>query len=146
MKALAALAAKTANDEEFLGKINEALLQLQLESAGKSSQLGYRLEDLEASRDILRDFLEVLSRVISQAQRGELASAQTPVELAAEDVLARLDDQGKPREDWLEDINRTIEQLKTEAPIKSNDWALLEQLIDFLDAEFAQDIAAIAKS
>lgn len=146
MRALAALAAKTTNDEEFLGKINDALLQLQLEAAGKSAELGYKPEDLEASRDILRDFLEVLSRVISQAQRGELASAQTPVELAAEDVLTRLDDQGKPREDWLEDINRTSEQLKTDAPIKSNDWALLEQLIDFLDAEFAQDLAAIAKS
>jgi hypothetical protein len=113
MRALAALAAKTANDEEFLGKINDALLQLQLEAAGKSAEMGYKPEDLEASRNILRDFLEVLSRVISHAQRGELSTAQTQVELAAEDVLARLDDQGKPREDWLEDINSTIERAAT---------------------------------
>jgi hypothetical protein len=146
MSVLAALAAKTANDEEFLGKINDALLQLQLEAAGKSVDLGYKHEDLEVSRNVLREFLEILGKVISRAQRGELSTAQTQVELAAEDVLARLDEQGKPREDWLEDINRTIGQLRTEAPIEGGDWALLEQLIDFLDAEFAHDLVALSKA
>ena len=146
MSVLAALAAKTANDEEFLGKINDALLQLQLEAAGKSVDLGYKPEDLEVSRNVLREFLEILANVISRAQRGELSTAQTQVELAAEDVLARLDEQGKPREDWLEDINRTIGQLRTEAPIEGGDWALLEQLIDFLDAEFAHDLVALSKA
>jgi hypothetical protein len=146
MSVLAALAAKTANDEEFLGKINDALLQLQLEAAGKSADLGYKQEDLEVSRNVLREFLEILGKVISRAQRGELSTPQSQVELAAEDVLARLDEQGKPREDWLEDINRTIERLKTEVPIEGDDWALLEQLIDFLDAEFAQDLVALTKA
>lgn len=146
MSVLAALAAKTANDEEFLGKINDALLQLQLEAAGKSADLGYKPEDLEVSRNVLREFLEILANVISRAQRGELSTAQTQVELAAEDVLARLDEQGKPREDWLEDINGTIERLRTEAPIEGGDWTLLEQLIDFLDAEFAQDLVALSKA
>ena len=72
MSVLAALAAKTANDEEFLGKINDALLQLQLEAAGKSVDLGYKHEDLEVSRNVLREFLEILGKVISRAQRGKL--------------------------------------------------------------------------
>lgn len=146
MSILAALAAKTTNDEEFLGKINDALLQLQLEAAGKSVELGYKPEDLEVSRNVLREFLEILGKVIGRAQRGELSTAQTQVELAAEDILARLDEQGKPRADWLEDINRTIQRLKTQAPIESDDWALLEQLIDFLDIEFAQDLVALTKA
>lgn len=146
MSVLAALAAKTTNDEEFLGKINDALLQLQLEAAGKSGDLGYKHEDLEVSRNVLREFLEILGKVIGRAERGELSTAQTQVELAAEDILARLDEQGKPRADWLEDINRTIQRLKTQAPIESDDWALLEQLIDFLDIEFAQDLVALTKA
>lgn len=146
MSVLAALAAKTANDEEFLGKINDALLQLQLEAAGRAKDLGYRGEDLELSRKVLREFLEVVAGVIGRAQRNELSTAGTQAELAAEHVLTQLDEQGKPREDWLEDINRTIERLKTGVPIVGNDWALLEQLIDFLDTELAQDLVALSKA
>jgi hypothetical protein len=145
MSVLAALAAKTANDEEFLGKVNDALLQLQLEAAGRATDLGYRGEDLELSRKLLREFLEVLAGVIGRAQRSELSTAGTQAELAAEHILTQLDEQGKPREDWLEDINRTIERLKTGGPIVGNDWALLEQLIDFLDMELAQDLVALSK-
>jgi hypothetical protein len=146
MSVLAALAAKTTNDEEFLGRINDALLQLQLEAAGRVADLGYKSEDLELSRKVLREFLEVLARVIGRAQRIELSSAGTQAELAAEEILRQLDEQGKPREDWLEDINRTLERLKTGTPIEADDWALLEQVIDFLDTELAQDLVALSKA
>ncbi|MBZ5497775.1 MAG: hypothetical protein LAP85_15335 [Acidobacteriia bacterium] len=146
MSVLAALAAKTANDEEFLGKINDALLQLQLEAAGKASELGYKNEDLEASRKILCEFLDILANVIGRAQRRELSDGRTQAELAAENILSRLDEQGKPREDWVEDIGEAIQRLRVEAPIEAADWALLEQLIDFLDTELAQDLVALSKA
>lgn len=146
MSVLASLAAKTADDEQFLGKINDALLGLQLEAAGKAADLGYDNEELEACRKILHDFLNILENVIHRAQKNELSSTQSQAELAAENILSRLDEQGKPREDWIEDISGTSQRLVTEAPIRPEDWALLEQLIDFLDTELAKDLVALSKA
>lgn len=52
MSSLAALASKSSSDEQLLSSINDALLQLQLEAAGKAADLGYKKEDLELSRKI----------------------------------------------------------------------------------------------
>ncbi len=146
MSVLAALAAKTTHDEELLGRINDALLQLQLEAAGKASAIGYTREDLETSRKILREFLEVLAKLIIGIQRGELAIPKNENERAAENILARLDEQGKPREDWLEDIQTAIRHLDSGAPIETGDWALLEQMVDFLDTELARDLVALSQA
>ena len=84
--------------------------------------------------------------MIGRAQRRELSDGRTQAELAAENILSRLDEQGKPREDWVEDIGEAIQRLRVEAPIEAADWALLEQLIDFLDTELAQDLVALSKA
>lgn len=146
MSSLAALASKTSSDEQLLGSINDALLQLQLEAAGKAADLGYKKEDLELSRKVLAEFLSILSRIIASAQKGQLVSAKSQQEQAAEKILLRLDDQGKPREDWLEDITRTTEHLENKRPIDAPDWTLLEQLVDFLDTELARDLVALSKA
>jgi hypothetical protein len=146
MSILAALASKTANDEQLLGNINDALLQLQLEAAGKAEALGYKAEDLESSRQILSEFLEILLRVIVRAQQGQLAAPDTHEERAAESILLRLDEQGRPREDWVEDIKTAILHLQNAEPITAADWELLEQLVDFLDAELARDLVALSKA
>ena len=146
MSSLAALASKTSSDEQLLGSINDALLQLQLEAAGKAADLGYKKEDLELSRKVLAEFLSILSRIIASAQKGQLVSAKSQQEQAAEKILLRLDDQGKPREDWLEDITRTTEHLENKRPIDPPDWTLLEQLVDFLDTELARDLVALSKA
>lgn len=146
MSSLAALASKANSDEQLLGSINDALLQLQLEAAGKAAELGYKKEDLELSRKVLAEFLSILLRVIGGAQKGQLLAAKSQQEQAAEKLLLRLDDQGKPREDWLEDITRTTKHLETKQPIDAPDWGLLEQMVDFLDTELARDLVALSKA
>jgi len=145
MSSLAALASKANSDEQLLGSINDALLQLQLEAAGKAGALGYKSEDVEMSRKVLGEFLAILVRVIAGAQKGQLLAAKSQQEQAAEKILLRLDDQGKPREDWLEDINKTIKRLESGKPIETPDWGLLEQMVDFLDTELARDLVALSK-
>jgi hypothetical protein len=146
MSSLAALASKTSSDEQLLGSINDALLQLQLEAAGKAADLGYKKEDLELSRKVLAEFLSILLRVIGGAQKGQLLAAKSQQEQAAEKILLRLDDQGKPREDWLEDIARTTKHLESQQLIDAPDWSLLEQMVDFLDTELARDLVALSKA
>ena len=145
MSSLAALASKASNDEQLLGSINDALLQLQLEAAGKAVALGYKKEDLEISRKVLGEFLAILVRVITGAQKGQLLASKSQHERAAEKILMRLDDQGKPREDWLEDIDITMKHLEGSKPIEATDWGLLEQMVDFLDTELAHDLVALSK-
>ena len=146
MSSLAALASKATSDEQLLGSINDALLQLQLEAAGKAAELGYKKEDVELSRKVLAEFLSILLRVITGAQEGRLLAAKSQQEQAAEKILLRLDDQGKPREDWLEDITRTTKHLESKQPIDAPDWSLLEQMVDFLDTELARDLVALSKA
>lgn len=146
MSSLAALAAKATSDEQLLGSINDALLQLQLEAAGKAEALGYRGEDLDSSRKILGEFLGILARIIHGAQTGQLLAAKSQQEQAAEKILSRLDEQGKPREDWVEDIQRTVGHLERSKPIETVDWELLEQMVDFLDTELARDLVALSKA
>jgi hypothetical protein len=146
MSSLAALASKATSDEQLLGSINDALLQLQLEAAGKATELGYKKEDVELSRKVLAEFLSILLRVITGAQKGQLLAAKSQQEQAAEKILLRLDDQGKPREDWLEDITRTTKHLENKQPIDAPDWSLLEQMVDFLDTELARDLVALSKA
>lgn len=146
MSSLAALASKATSDEQLLGSINDALLQLQLEAAGKATELGYKKEDVDLSRKVLAEFLSILLRVITGAQEGRLLAAKSQQEQAAEKILLRLDDQGKPREDWLEDIMRTTKHLESKQPIDSPDWSLLEQMVDFLDTELARDLVALSKA
>jgi len=145
MTILAALASKTANDEQLLGQINDALLQLQLQAAGKAEALGYKAENLQTSRKILIEFLEILNQVILRAEHGQLAVAKTREERAAENILSQVDAQGRPRQDWLEDIKRTIQHLQNDLPIEAADWELLEQMVDFLDTELARDLVALSK-
>jgi len=146
MSILAALASKTTNDEQLLGSINDALLQLQLQAAGKAEALGYGRETLQASRQILSEFLEILLRVIVRAQEGQLAAPNSQDERAAESILLRLDEQAKPREDWMEDIKKAIQHLQGGEPIGAEDWELLERLVDFLDTELARDLVALSKA
>jgi len=146
MSSLAALASKATSDEQLLGSINDALLQLQLEAAGKATELGYKKEDVELSRKVLAEFLSILLRVITGAQEGQLLAAKSQQEQAAEKILLRLDDQGKPREDWLEDITRTTKHLEGKQSIDAPDWSLLEQMVDFLDTELARDLVALSKA
>jgi hypothetical protein len=146
MSSLAALASKATSDEQLLGSINDALLQLQLEAAGKAMELGYKKEDVDLSRKVLAEFLSILLRVITGAQEGRLLAAKSQQEQAAEKILLRLDDQGKPREDWLEDITRTTKHLEGKQPIDPPDWSLLEQMVDFLDTELARDLVALSKA
>ncbi len=145
MTILAALASKTASDEQLLGQINDALLQLQLHAAGKAEALGYKAGHLQTSRKILVEFLEILRGVILRAEHGQLAVSKTRDERAAENILSQLDAQGRPRQDWLEDIKRTVQHLQSEEPIEAADWELLEQLVDFLDTELARDLVALSK-
>jgi hypothetical protein len=146
MSILAALAAKTRSDDELLGEISDALLRVQVDAAGKAEAVGYTPEEVAASRQILAEFLEILTRLITLAQGGQLVAAETHKERAAENILASLDQQGKPREDWLEDITRTAQRLHSNGRIETSDWELLEKVVDVLDKELAQDLVALSKA
>lgn len=146
MSILAALTAKTRSDDELLGEFSGALLRVQVDAAGKAEPVGYTPEEVATSRQILAEFLEILSGVITRIQERKLVATNTHKESAAENVLAFLDGQGKPREKWLEEITRTTQRLRTNGRIETSGWALLEKILDVLDKELARDLVALKKA
>lgn len=145
MSILAAVAAKARNDEELLGEISEALLTVQVEAAGKSEAVGYSPGEVAASRQILAEFLDILAGVITHAEERHLMVAKSHKERAAANILATLDQQGEPLEYWRHEIIRTAQRLSRSGSIETSDWELLEQIVDLLDNELAQDLVALSK-
>lgn len=144
MSLLASLSGKTAWDEEILGRINDALMQLQVDALGRRADFGYSSKDIESSCQILAEFLDLLRKFLIEAGDHYVLVPKTLEESAAKNIVVKLEETGKPRPDWIEDLDSTLAALRSSNAMLESNWAVLEDVVDVLDEELAEDLRELS--
>lgn len=145
MSLLASLSGKTSSDAEILGHINDALLRLQVDTLGRKSEFGFSTADIELARRILVELLELIHRLLTGAEEHELFVPRTSQETAARNVVMRLEGVGGSRKDWGEDLESTLGALRSGDTLSDENMALLENIVDALDTELAEDLRELSR-
>ena len=145
MSLLASLTGKTSSDAEILGHINDSLIRLQVDSLGRKSEFGFSTADIESARGILIELLELIHRVLTDAEEHELFVPRTSQESAAKNVAIGLEGVGGSRKDWLEDLESTLSTLRSRNTLSDENMALLENIVDALDRELAEDLRELSR-
>ncbi|MBM4461747.1 MAG: hypothetical protein FJ012_00230 [Chloroflexi bacterium] len=145
MSLLAALSGKSTSDEEILSQLNEAVMQLQADALGKLDAFALGKKEIEQSRQNVIQLLEILQELLSQTGDLQFVIPDTPQESAAKDIVLKLEYRGRPRADWLEDIHSAISNLRDSKPLSDSDWVLLEDIVDILDTELAEDLRELSR-
>ena len=145
MSLLASLSGKTSSDAEILGHINDALLRLQVDTLGRKSEFSFSTVDIESARRMLIDLLELIHRLLTDAEEHELFVARTSQESAAKNVVIRLEGVGGSRKDWVEDLESTLSALRSGNTLSDENMALLENIVDALDTELAEDLRELSR-
>jgi hypothetical protein len=114
--------------DQLLGEMSDALLRVQVDAAGKAGDMGYTPEEVAASRKVLVEFLEILARVAPRGADEKLPFPRAPKEQAAQEMV-RSRRYGR---DSLERIRDTIQHLQSHEPWETEDWDLLERVVNFL--------------
>lgn len=129
MSKLGSISSHIDRERELLRDLNNALLTLEVFSLGRASDFGFSQLDIDESRKTLIDFVTLLR------------SAIEPDEVVAELrlLVIKLKTGIKPLEDWKEDLDNLLVDLKQGDP-NPNVLPTLEDLLTLLDIEFAEDL------
>lgn len=130
MSELGSITGKLHREEQFLRKLNEALLVLEADTLGRSSDFNFSSQQISESRAFLVDFAQRLCFVLKQ---------QSPsIDLLP--VIRHLRSGMKPVEDWIEDLEELIHQLQGTEKLTYEVFSILEEILSLLDSEFADDL------
>ncbi len=128
MSQLGSLSGKIQREIELLRTLNDSLLILQVHALGRDSELDISLEDVTRSYQFIIDFATRLSSALKE---------QTRV-LDFEPLIHHFESGMKPIEDWIEDLETLIRQLKTDE-LDYETVVILEEILSLLDEQFTED-------
>lgn len=129
MRNVGSLSGKVQRELKFLKKLNDSLLKLEINALGKNSDLDITPKDVEDSQKFIKDFAERLISVLKQES--------TSMDLLP--IFNHFLSGMKPIEDWIEDLELLLSQIK-DNKINQDSIIILEDILSLLDEEFTEDI------
>ncbi len=130
MRSLGALSGSVERGGQRLERLNDALLAVQADAAGKLDVLGLDSTDVVRGRKSLSGFVTTLQR--------ELELPVSSSEL--QPLINRLKRSSQAVQDWQEDLTQTRRELGESRPLSPSATATLSKVIHLLDEEFAEDL------
>jgi DNA invertase Pin-like site-specific DNA recombinase len=129
MRDLGAISTKLQREGELLKRLNDALLILEVDALGRTSELNISSEDVIKSRKSIIEFAQRLCSVLKQ---------ETPsIDLTP--IVDHFKSGMKPVEDWIQDLEKLIEHLQNNR-IADDDVVVIEDILSLLDDQFTEDL------
>lgn len=130
MNKLASLSGKLQREVEILRELNNALLVIEASALDRSSEIGFSPSDITKSQKFITDFASRLLVVLKE---------EAPP-LSLQPIIDHLRSGMKPIEDWIEDLEKIIEEIKSNKKLTDESLAILEDILSLLDNQFAEDL------
>jgi hypothetical protein len=130
MSSLGSISGHLEREQQLLRELNTALIALEADALGRTSDFGLSYEDVSRSRQTLLDFTARL--------RSALDQKSTSVDL--QPLVYRLKSGMKPLEDWQEDFDRLVKELQARDHLEDEVLPILEDVLSLLDSEFTEDL------
>lgn len=130
MSSLGSISGHLEREQQLLRELNTALIALEADTLGRTSDFGLSDEDVSRSRQTLLDFTVRL--------RSALDQESTSVDL--QPLVHRLKSGMKPLEDWREDFDRLVKELQSGDQLRDELLPILEDVLSLLDSEFTEDL------
>ena len=130
MSSLGSISGHLEREQQRLRELNTALIALEADALGRTSDFGLSEEDVSRSRQTLLDFTVRL--------RSALDQKSTSVDL--QPLVHRLKSGMKPLEDWQEDFDRLVKELQSRDHLEDEVLPILEDVLSLLDSEFTEDL------
>jgi hypothetical protein len=130
MSTLGSISGHLGREQLLLRELNSALLALEVDALGRTSDFGLSNEDVLRSRQTLLDFVVRL--------RAALQQGSTSIDI--QPLVQRLKSGMKPSEDWCDDLDILVEKLRLNGKLEDNILPILEDVLSLLDIEFTEDL------
>lgn len=130
MSSLGSISGHLEREQQLLRELNTALITLEADALGRTSDFGLSHEDIARSRQTLLDFTVRL--------RSALDQKSTSVDL--QPLVHRLKSGMKPLEDWREDFDCLVKKLQSRDHLEDEVLPILEDVLSLLDSEFTEDL------
>jgi hypothetical protein len=130
MSSLGSISGHLEREQQLLRELNTALIALEADALGRTSDFGLSDEDVLRSRQTLLGFTVRL--------RSALDQKSTSVDL--QPLVHRLKSGMKPLEDWQEDFGRLVKELQSRDHLEDEVLPILEDVLSLLDSEFTEDL------
>ncbi len=130
MSSLGSISGHLEREQQLLRELNTALIALEADALGRTSEFDFSDEDIAGSRQTFLDFTVRL--------RSALNQESTSVDL--QPLVHRLKSGMKPLEDWQEDLDRLVKELQSRDQLKDEVLPILEDVLSLLDSEFTEDL------
>lgn len=130
MSTLGSISGNLERERQLLSELNSALLTLESQALGRSAEFGFTDEEIAKSRQTLIDFVMRL--------RSALDQPITPIDVQS--LVYRLKSGMKPLEDWQEDLDGLLTELKAGEHLTNKSLPILEEILSLLDDEFTEDL------
>jgi len=132
MSTLGSISVRLGREQQLLRQLNSALIALEAEALGKSSDFGLSADEISKSRQILLDFIIRLRSALDKE----------PSSMDIQPLIHRLRSGMKPLEDWCNDLDALVKYLQSGNNLQDQDNVLptLDEILSLLDSEFTEDI------
>jgi len=130
MSEVGSISGKLQREVEVLRELNDALLVVEVDALGRSSDFGYSDDEISKSRHFLVDF----------AARLCSALKEQPQSIDLQPVVHHLKSGMKPVEDWIEDLEVLIRKIQSNEKFADEGLVVLEDILSLLDTEFTEDL------
>ena len=129
MSSLGSISGHLEREQQLLRELNIALIALEADALGRSSDFGLSDEDISRERQILLDFTVRLRSALDQEPSVDL-----------QPLVYRLKSGMKPLEDWQEDFDCLAKELQSRDRLEDGVLPILEDVLSLLDSEFTEDL------
>jgi hypothetical protein len=119
------MSVKLDKQQTVLERLNEALLMVQSESLGRSADLGFTVEQINAARETLRDFISRLLAKLRDNHDNEEWNG----------LVAKIREGQFEVQEWLEELARLEMELAKGTPLPQSAIPTLEGVLAILDEE-----------
>ena len=130
MSDLGSISAHLGREQQLLRQLNSALIALEADALGRTSEFGLSEEDIAENRRLILDFVV----------RFHSALDDESTSLDMRSLIHRLKSGIKPIGDWREDLDDLINQLEQGGELGDNAIPTLEDIISLIDIEFTEDL------
>lgn len=130
MSEVGSISGKLQREVEVLRALNDALLVIEADALGRSSDFGYSDDEISKSRHFLVDFASRLCSVLKQQSQS----------IDLQPVVHHLKSGMKPVEDWIEDLEALIHKIQSNEKLANEGLVALEDILSLLDTEFTEDL------
>jgi hypothetical protein len=126
---LGSISGKIQNESVLLMRLNDSLLALEIDAIGRNSDLGIAAENVAESREFIADFIRRLIRA--------LKGGSSSVDISP--VVYHISSGYKPIEDWVQDLESLVGDIKKDKVAKESVF-IIEEVLSLLDDQFSDDL------